>query len=102
MTYFETMCRAYGLPKPVPEYQFHASRKWRTDYYFEANGVKIAVEIEGGVWTQGRHTRGKGFVADMEKYNQYAILGILLLRFTPDDLKKSATYEIIKEVLTNV
>jgi len=30
-------------------------------------GTEIAIEIDGGVWTRGRHSRGVGQVADMEK-----------------------------------
>lgn len=78
------LCRAAGLPLPIPEYQFHPVRKWRFDYAFVLR--QLAVEIEGGIWTQGRHTRGKGFLADMAKYNAATLLGWRILRYTPDQL----------------
>lgn len=64
----------------VPEYKFHPKRRWRIDFAFPE--IQLAVEIEGGVWTQGRHTRGSGFVKDMEKYNNLTLLEWKLLRFT--------------------
>ena len=48
---------------------------------------KLALEIEGAVWIQGRHTRGSGFVKDMEKYNEACFYNWRLLRFTPNDVK---------------
>lgn len=66
-------------PMPTPEYRFHPTRQWRIDFAWPA--LKLAVEIEGGVWTRGRHTRGAGVVADMEKYNALSLAGWRLLRF---------------------
>jgi very-short-patch-repair endonuclease len=77
----------------VTELRFHPSRQWRFDYAIPE--LKIAIEIEGGVWTRGRHNRGTGFIKDMEKYNAAASLGWLLLRFTPDMKLKSDTLRII-------
>jgi len=60
------------------QYRFHPSRKWSFDFAWPS--VLVAVEVEGGVWIQGRHTRGAGFVKDCEKYGEAAILGWLILR----------------------
>jgi hypothetical protein len=80
--------KALGLPAPVPEFRFCPSRRWRVDYFF-ANSVRpLAVEIEGSVFQQGRHTRGAGFLKDCEKYNELSIMGISLLRFTPQQVEK--------------
>lgn len=68
----------------VAEHPFHDVRKWRFD--FACVPLKIAIEVEGGVWTRGRHTRGRGCMADMDKYNVAAISGWLLLRFTPGQM----------------
>lgn len=99
MTYklFTETLRAFDIETPEAEYKFHDKRKWRFDYCFPRH--KVAIEIEGGVWTRGRHTRGSGFVKDMEKYNEATRLGWRILRFTPSDLGKNATYELIKETL---
>lgn len=77
----ETICKLNHLPMPTPEYRFNNSRRWRIDWAWPH--CKLAVEIEGGVWARGRHNRGKGFLADMEKYNELARLGWTLYRFTP-------------------
>lgn len=66
----------------------------------DAFGVdKIAIEIEGGAWTRGRHTRGAGFIRDMEKYNHAALLGWRVLRFTPQDVLTGKAIAFIKRVL---
>lgn len=78
------MCRAAGLPEPVPEYRFHPQRKWRMDFSWPLH--RVAVEINGGVWTQGRHTRGAGYLADMAKRNAAALLGWRTLEYAPDQL----------------
>ena len=79
------------------EYRFHPTRKWRFDYAISA--IKLAVEVEGRVWTGGRHTSSKGFLGDMEKYNEAALLGWCLIRTTPDRLLTSKTIELIKRRL---
>lgn len=78
----------------VKEFRFHPTRKWRFDYAIPA--ILMAVEVEGGVWTGGRHTSGKGFLGDMEKYNEAALLGWCLIRTTPDQLLTNKTIELIK------
>ena len=83
--------------KVASEHKFHDMRKWRLD--FAIVGLKIGIEIEGGVWSCGAHTRGKGFIEDMEKYNAAVTLGWVILRFTPQDLNKITTFETIKKVV---
>ena len=86
-----------GLPCPEPEHQFHDSRKWRIDYAWADE--KVALEVEGGVWTRGRHTRGSGFVKDMEKYNEVALHGFTLVRVVPDDLLTEDTLDLIERAI---
>jgi len=97
---FQLMCQAHGLPKPEPELRFCPPRRWRFDYAFP--DAKLALEVEGGAWTGGRHTRGKGFVADMEKYNRAVILGWRVLRCTPADVKSGKVFAMLKEALAAV
>jgi len=86
-----------GLPRPEREWKFDAKRRWRFDYAWPQQ--MIALEVEGGVWTGGRHTRGAGFLKDVEKYNRAAVLGWRLLRVTPDKLVSFGTFEMLREIL---
>lgn len=92
----ELLCRVDGLPMPTPEYRFHDTRKWRFDYCWPDH--KLALEIEGGVWTRGRHTRPSGFLKDMAKYNAAARLGYRVFRCTPTQIH--VVMPLIAEVLT--
>lgn len=83
----------------VKEYRFFPARRWRFDYAIPS--VKVAIEVEGGVYTQGRHTRPLGFLGDMEKYNTATSLGWKLLRVTPDTLLSRSTLELLRETVRN-
>ena len=87
---------AYNL-KPVAELVFAPPRRWRFDFAFPDK--MIAVEIEGGIWIQGRHTRGSGFVKDLEKYNQATRMGWRVYKFTPTELRKGIAQAYILDVL---
>ena len=86
-----------GLPAPVAEHRFHPTRLWRFDFAWPEH--RVAVEIEGGIWTQGGHTRGRGFRADMEKYNEAALHGWTVLRYTPKQIKNGAALEHLRRAL---
>ena len=79
------------------EYKFHPDRNWRADFWI--TGTKILIEVEGGVWSGGRHTRGKGFIADMEKYNAAAILGFKVLRFDTQQVKSGLAIKQIENLV---
>lgn len=82
----------------VKEFKFHPTRKWRFDYAIPSH--RIALEVEGGVWTQGRHTRPQGFLGDVDKYNSAALLGWRVFRTTPSELYSRATIEMLKQALS--
>ena len=76
---FALHCRAEKL-EPLREFKFHPTRKWKFDFAFPEQ--KIAVEVEGGIWRSGRHTRPGGFEADTEKYNTAVKMGWRVLRYS--------------------
>ncbi len=94
---FERLLRSVGLPAPVREHRFHPVRRWRFDYAWPSE--KVALEVEGGVWTGGRHTRGAGFVADIEKYNAATVAGWRVVRVVPGKLCASATVGMLESLL---
>ena len=77
---FALYWRALDGAPLVAEHRFHPTRRWRFDFAHVA--AKVAIEIEGGRWTNGRHTRGAGFSEDCEKYIEAQILGWVVLRLT--------------------
>jgi very-short-patch-repair endonuclease len=83
--------------KLVKEYKFHPKRRWKFDYACPER--KIAIEVEGGVWNNGRHTRGKGFIGDIEKYNNASVMGWTLIRVTPDTLLTNETIEFVRQAV---
>jgi len=66
---------------------------WRFD--FAIPDIKLAIEIEGGIFVNGRHTRGKGYYSDMIKYRTATYMGWDVVRYTPDEVNKAKTYEEI-------
>ena len=98
----------------VPEYRFGAMacggtgkgvkarikaaglHDWRFDYAFPV--LKVAVEVEGGVFVGGGHNRGAYYTDNCNKYNTAASMNWLVFRFTPDMLNDNPD-KCIRQVL---
>lgn len=95
---FTQLCAKELGVECVKELQFYKSRKWRFDYALPK--YKIALEVEGGVWTRGRHTRPQGFLGDMNKYNTATLCGWRVFRTTPGKLLSSDTLLLLKNAIS--
>ena len=84
---FADQARRLRLPPWVEEHRFALSigRQWRFDFAWPDR--MLAVEIDGGAFSGGRHTRGAGFVEDCRKLTAATLLGWRVLRFTSGDLE---------------
>jgi len=91
------MIKLVKLPEPVREYRFHDKRRWRFDFAYPDK--QIAIEVEGGVFKQGRHTRGTGYTKDCEKYNAAAENGWRVFRYTTAQVNQGLAIEQLKRVL---
>lgn len=81
----------------VKEHLFHWTRKWRFDYAIPS--LKIAIEIDGGIWQYGRHNRPEGYINDMEKLNTAASMGWLVMRFATEDRLNNSTIALIRDAV---
>jgi very-short-patch-repair endonuclease len=79
---FALYWRALDGPALVPEHKVCDGRRFRFDFADPVS--RVAIEVEGGVWTAGRHTRGTGYGKDCEKYNEAGFGGWQVFRFTAD------------------
>jgi very-short-patch-repair endonuclease len=89
--------RAAEIAAPEREYRFAPPRRWKFDFAWPDRF--IALEVEGGTFAGGRHTRGKGFEADCEKYNAAAIAGWTVLRVTAAMIRDGRALAIAETAL---
>jgi very-short-patch-repair endonuclease len=93
---FETLWSTHGGQALEKEFRFHPTRKWRADFaHLES---KTLIEIEGGIYINGRHNRPAGFAADLEKYLEAALAGWRVIRLGPNEL----TMECIGRLMASI
>ena len=83
----------------VREHRFHPDRLWRFDYAIPS--LRIAIEIDGGIWINGRHNRASGYIGDMEKFNAAATLGWVVLKFTPQEQYSRKAFDLITATIAH-
>jgi very-short-patch-repair endonuclease len=62
------------------EYKFLEDRKFHFDIAIPE--LKIAIELNGGIWSGGRHTNGTNYEKDLEKINLAQANGWRVFQFT--------------------
>lgn len=86
-----------GLGPFAREYRWHPQRKWRADFAWPAK--RVMLEVEGAVWTGGRHTFGSGFRDDAIKYAEAALAGWLVIRASPDMVRDRTALHLVVRAL---
>lgn len=87
-----------------PEFYF-SERLYRMDYAIpydrSGNEIKIAIEVQGGIWAKGNsgHSSGTGIKRDMDKSNLAQSLGWVVLKIEPSELLTDKTIQLIKSRL---
>jgi hypothetical protein len=93
------------------EYRFAPPRKWRADFavvlfrhpsepsYAAPDQVDLLIEVDGGAFIAGRHSRGTGVEKDAEKQSAAAILGYRVIRCTPRQVENGLALSWIKQAL---
>lgn len=91
--YFEEQ----GLPTPVFEYRFHDKRKWRIDVAWPDH--RLGLEVQGGIFVQGRHSRGASLLKEWEKLNTGSAMGWRWFFCQPKDVCTQEVVNYIKEAI---
>ena len=89
-----------GFGEWKEEYVFMKGRRFRFDFAWPQH--KIAVEIEGGTWTQGRHVTGTGFAKDCEKYNLATLSGWKVYRFPTQMVRDRTAIQFMHKVFVKL
>jgi hypothetical protein len=91
-----------------PEFRFAPPRRWRADFLvcwpsheggYINDRNNLLVEIDGGGYVAGRHSRGKGIEDDAEKQSAAAILGYRVIRCTPRQVENGTALSWIRQAL---
>jgi very-short-patch-repair endonuclease len=69
-------------------------RKWRFDFADLVS--KVAVELQGGIWSGGRHGRGYGIVGDYEKLNEAQFCGWDVIQLSAKQITTENVEKIIE------
>jgi hypothetical protein len=87
-----------GLPLGVTQHRFAEGRRYRFDRAWPDQ--LVAVEVQGGIWTRGRHARGSGIAAECQKFSLAAALGWRVLPVTREMIESGEAVRLIAQALT--
>lgn len=86
-----------GLPPGEGQYRFVPGRLYRFDRAWPAH--LVAVEIQGGLWVNGAHSRGSGVERDCVKLSIAAALGWRVLPVSRAMIEDGTAVELIAQAL---
>lgn len=78
--------------------RFWKSKKssWRIDFLSEE--LKIVVEIQGGTFSYGGHSRGAGQHSDFDKINHLQNLGYRVFQFDTQHVRENDYVELLEAI----
>jgi len=83
------------IPAATREHTFLKDRKFRFDFAWPS--CKMAVEIDGGTATGGRHVRPQGYEKDCEKLALAILDGWVVFKFTSKQVKNGFAYNSVEK-----
>ena len=93
---FETLWKGLSGPPLEREFRSHPVRRWRADFAHLPS--RTLIEIEGGIYVNGRHNRASGFAADLEKYLEATLAGWRVVRLGPEELTVESISRLVAVV----
>lgn len=89
--------RLARLPDPVQQFMAVPGRRYRWDLAWPDR--HLLLEIQGGVFTGGKHGRGAGIIKDQEKLNLATIHGYRVLQVSAPHLRSGQALAWVKQAL---
>ena len=86
-----------GLPLGETQFRFVPGRQYRFDRAYPEH--KLAIEVQGGIWTNGAHARGSGIERDALKFSIAAAMGWRVVVLTRDLIESGQAVELIARAL---
>src|SRR6187455_3881784 len=86
-----------GLPTGVGQHPVVTGRQFRFDRAWPDH--MVAVEVQGGVWTNGAHSRGSGVQRDCLKLSMAAAVGWRVLPVTREMIESGEAVRLIAQAL---
>lgn len=80
------------------ELRFTPPRRFRFDFAHPV--AKVAIEIQGAIWTGGRHARGSGLLKEHEKLNLAASQGWRVFYLNANTINDRTLYNQIASAIT--
>ena len=94
---FAFQVKATGLPEPEREAAVIPGRKFRFDFCFTEQ--RLLIEVNGGTYTKGAHSTGRGIARDYEKCNLATLAGWRVLSFDGKSVKSGEAVEVVRRAL---
>ncbi len=94
-----------GIKPPIKEFRFCPDRRWRADFVWVFDPAEnkkhkgVILEINGAVWTKGKHTYGKQLLDEYEKLNTASMDGWIVIQVGNYHLKNGQMLEWVKRAL---
>ena len=79
------------------EYRFHPTRRWKMDFAWPL--VKVALEIHGGTFVRGAHSRGARQRKDFEKQNAAHLAGWTVYLADTTMVKDGTALKLIEQAI---
>lgn len=92
-----TRLERHGLPLGDGQYRFVPGRLYRFDRAWPAH--LVAVEIQGGLWVNGAHSRGSGVERDCVKLSIAAAMGWRVLPISKAMIEDGQAVDLIARAL---
>lgn len=89
--------RMVGICGWVREYKFLPDRRFRMDFAFP--NFRLGIDIQGGTYVYGRHSRPGGYHSDCEKANLAIEAGWRLFHFDSEMVKSGYALRTIERAL---